>query len=119
MFIRLNICRLSSTFVDIGAQMKQLNDNGQYRKSLLLFENLIKKNNKTPTSLVINQALKACIELEDFKRGENIHKHLSPYLLKNSFIETNLIRLYSNFLFFRCDRINKQSYLNIFYSEIW
>jgi hypothetical protein len=44
---------------------------------------------------VINQALRACIELDDFERARNIHRQLSPDLLSNVFICTNLIRFYS------------------------
>ncbi len=73
--------------------MKQLNDRKQFNKAISLF-NHHRQNQATP--LIINQALKACIHLNDFQRGKLIHEGLSPFLLNNSFIRTNLIRLYSN-----------------------
>ena len=86
------LCRLSSTFVDIGIQMKQFNDAKQYSKAISLFNNHLQKQ---PTALVINQALKSCIHLNEFHRAKTIHQQLSPFLLNNHYIRTNLIRLYS------------------------
>ncbi|CAF0930645.1 unnamed protein product [Adineta steineri] len=43
---------------------------------------------------VINQTLKACIELGDIKRGSFIYQHLSSQSKQNHFIQTNLIRLF-------------------------
>ena len=85
--------RLSSTFVDIGIQMKQFNDTKQFNKAISLFNH---HRQKQPTALIINQALKACIHLNDPQRGKLIHQGLSPFLLNNDFIRANLIRLYSN-----------------------
>jgi len=89
----LRFSRLSSSFVDIGLQMKEFNDRRQFNKAISLFNHYL---GKQPTPLIINQALKACIHLNDFQRGKIIHQGLSPFLLNNSFIRTNLIRLYSN-----------------------
>lgn len=77
---------------DVGAQMKELNGRGEYRKTLDLFRANL--NERQRTTLAVNQALKASIELGDLQQGEAIHRSLSPYLIKNSFIRTNLIRLY-------------------------
>ena len=94
--IKLFSChhRRLSTLSDLGAKMKQLNDIGQYQKVLELYETQTHEKQK-PNTLVVNQALKAYIELGDFKRGVNIHKSLSPYLVNNTFIRNSLIRLYS------------------------
>ena len=89
----LRFTRLSSTFVDIGMQMKQFNDTKQFHKAMSIFN---RHHQKQPTPLTINQALKACIHLNDFQRGKIIHQQLSPFLLNNHFIRTNLIRLYRN-----------------------
>ena len=91
---RFNNSRFLSTFIDFGKQMKQLNDNGQFDKTVSLFENQFSKQENKRTTLVINQFLRACIELKDFKRGQTLHKSLSPYLSGNSYIATNLIHLY-------------------------
>ena len=74
--------------------MRQLNETKQYSKALSLFDRQLRKQQST--SLIINQALKACIHLNNFDRGKVIHQQLSSFLLNNPFIRTNLIRLYSN-----------------------
>ncbi|CAF1530896.1 unnamed protein product [Adineta ricciae] len=84
----------SSQMRDQGSQMKRLNDTNQFKKALSLYQKEIEKTNKSVSSLVINQALKACVELSDIKHGKDIHKNLSPYLSNNPFIQINLIRLY-------------------------
>ncbi|CAF1202782.1 unnamed protein product [Didymodactylos carnosus] len=76
-------------------QMKKLNDNGQFEKALTLYEDQIEKQNKQSTNFTIDQVLKACIELGDIKRAKDIHNKLSPTMANNSFIQSNLIRLYS------------------------
>ncbi|CAF1431394.1 unnamed protein product [Rotaria sp. Silwood1] len=86
--------RFLSSFLDLSNQMKNLNTNSQFRKALDLYEYEIKKENKQKTSLAVNQALKACVELGDIERGKNIHKNLSPTMINNSFIQATLIRLY-------------------------
>ena len=105
--------RFQSTLIDLGSQMKKLNDNEQYRETIILYKDQIKKQNKQSTSLIINQALKACIELDDIKCGKDIHKSLSPYMINNQFIENNLVRLYSKLY-----QLN--SFIQIFSSsEMW
>jgi hypothetical protein len=94
-FIRFFSRRFQSTRIDLGSQMKRLNDNGQFGKAMSLYEDEIRKENKQSTSLAVNQALKACIELGDIKRGKDIHKSLSSFMANNHFIQNNLIRLYS------------------------
>ncbi|CAF1320958.1 unnamed protein product [Adineta steineri] len=94
MFLRFTIrCRcFYSTLIDINNRLKQLNMNKQYKKVIDLFDNYIQKNN--PSDLVINQTLKACIELGDIKRGSSIYQRLSSQSKQNHFIQTNLIRLF-------------------------
>ena len=87
--------RCTSTFVDLGAQMKRLNDDRQFKKSLVLFDTHIEKQS---SALAANQALKACIQLTNINRGIEIHQNLSSSLINNTFIQTNLIRLYSKSL---------------------
>ena len=92
MFALSSISRrwLSRSF-DLGGRMKELNDRGEYEKSLSLFRSNGQEGART---LVINQALKASIELKDFAQGKAIHRSLSPFFLNNSFIRSSLIRLY-------------------------
>ena len=95
--------------------MKRLNDTNQFKKALSLYRNEIEKTNKPASSLVINQALKACVELSEIKHGKDIHKNLSPNLSHNSFIQINLIRLYSKFV--RIQQYSKNTF--VLYSEMW
>jgi uncharacterized protein (DUF342 family) len=97
--IRFSSRRFLATSIDVGAQMKKLNDNSQYQKAISLYENHIEKQNKQATTLAINQALRACVELDDIKHGKDIHKNLSAFMKNNTFIQTNLIRLYRKALF--------------------
>ena len=97
-FIRLRNHRFLCTLIDFGSQMKKFNDNGQFVKSIELFENQLSKKRKKITTLVVNQFVRACIELKDFKRGQNLHENLSPDLANNHFVATNLIRLYRKLL---------------------
>ena len=97
LLVKLSSChrRLLSTFNDLGAKMKQLNDIGQYQKVIELYESQVQQQQQKRTTLVVNQALKACIELGDLKHGSDIHKSLSPYFINNIYIRNSLIRLYS------------------------
>ena len=104
----LRLTRLYSTIVDLGLQMKQLNDKKQFRKALSSFE---KYSTKKRTSLVIDQALRACIHLNDFQRGKAIHQELPRNLLNNEHIRTTLIRLYSKNKFL--ERVHSNSNLLI------
>jgi len=88
--------RLSSTAIHVSNQMKQLNKVKQFRKVIDLFDSYIQ--NDIPTDAIINQTLKACLELKDFKRGKEIHRNLSAQSMNNSFIQCYLIHLYSKFL---------------------
>ena len=79
---------------DLGAQMKQLNDTKQFKQSLSLFGTR-KRKLSDMTDLSINQALKACIHLRDFRRGLAIHESLPPRSLKCRQIQMSLVQLYS------------------------
>ena len=86
--------QLSSTSVNnLAIRIKQLNDNKQFIKAIALFDKHGRELQSN--SLAINQTLRACLELGDFKRGKEIHERLSPYLIDNAYIRTSLIRLYS------------------------
>jgi len=88
--------RLFSTLFNFNNQLKQLNDNKQYQKVIHLFENYSQQH--IPTDITINQVLKACVELGDFKRGSDIYQCLSSQSKNNHFIQTNLIRLFSKLI---------------------
>ncbi len=87
--------RLSSTAIHVSNKMKQLNNVKQFRKVIDLFDSYIQSD--IPTDIIINQTLKACIELKDFQRGKEIHRNLPAQLRNNSFLHYDLIHLYSKF----------------------
>ncbi len=94
-FIRFLSRRLLSTSSNLGAEIKQLNDNGEFQKAIDLYEDQIKKQNKQNNGFVVSQALKACLELDDIKRAKDILKNLSSIVASNHYIQTNIIRLHS------------------------
>ncbi|CAF1477069.1 unnamed protein product [Adineta ricciae] len=51
---------------------------------------------------LLDQALRACIHLNDFQRGKAIHQELPPNFLNNEYIRTTLIRLYM-----KCNDVDK------------
>ena len=90
------ICRrFASTFIDLGVQIKQLNDAKQFQKAIDLFNTNYQHQQSNLSALTVNQALKACIELGDFNHAIDLHQRLSSKLLNNYFIRNSLIRLYS------------------------
>lgn len=115
LFKRLHLHRSLSTMIDLGAQMKYLNDKGQYRKAIDLFEK--SNENLKMRTLALNQALKSFMEMNDLQRAKNLHKTLPENLTNNPFIRTNLIRTYSNF-WFLIRTINQSSSIS-FLSEMW
>ena len=84
--------RFASTFVDLGGRMKGLNDNRQFKKSLALFD---AHTEGKPNAFAVNQALKACVELNDINRGIQIYQNLASSFVNNQSIQANLIQLYS------------------------
>ena len=85
--------RLTST--NVYSQLKQLNEGKHYRKALDVFNQHAR--DRTPTNATIVQALKACVEVDDMKRGREIHRSLSSGYMKDPFICMSLIRLYSKY----------------------
>ena len=80
-----------SSNVELGLQMKQLNDKKQFKSALSLFN---KHNQREMNDLAINQALKSCLHLRDFQRGLSIYKQLSSPSLKCSHIQSSLVQLF-------------------------
>ncbi|CAF4263496.1 unnamed protein product [Adineta steineri] len=89
---------ISQSNFHLSNQMKLLNDNKQFKKTLELFDKYTKNNTKTFSSYIITQALKACTHLKDLERGKTIHHHLISSRTKDDlYITTSLIHLYSKF----------------------
>lgn len=84
---------------DIGNQMKSLNDNKQFRKALELFDEQTRNHSNAFSSSMITQALKACTNLKDVKRGLYIYHLVSSTRKIDLYITTSLIHFFSQFSF--------------------
>ena len=91
-----HICRRtwSSTLIALDVQMKQLNDKKRYRQAMDLFESKHRAK-QTSSSLLLDQALRASIELREFQRAIEIEREISASQLQSPFIRNRLIRLHS------------------------
>ena len=84
--------------IDPGQQMKMLNDKKQFKQTIELFERETKKNKEKLSSFIIDQALKACVEVRDFRRGRDIHQLVQHRLSADSSLVKSLIHFYSMFI---------------------
>jgi hypothetical protein len=82
---------------NLAYEMKLLNDNKQFKKTIQLFDKQNKNKIETLSSFVITQALKACAHLKDLHYGKIIHNSLSSHMKEDSYISASLIHLYSKF----------------------
>jgi hypothetical protein len=87
-----------SSDTSLGHQMKILNNTKKFNESLDLFDKHKEKNIKQLSSLVINQALKACAQIGDLQRGSNIHYLISSRIKNDSSVLASLIHFYSKFI---------------------
>ncbi len=84
---------------NLDIQMTKFNNENQFNKSLLLFNEYQKKFDKIPSSKSITQALKACQKLGDFQRGQEIIQEYSSKLNHNDYyLLTSMIHLLSKFI---------------------
>jgi hypothetical protein len=81
--------------LDLGNEMKLLNDRKQYEETLKLLDHHSKQSNEMLSSQIITQALKACTHLGDIQRGKTIHQLISSHLKDDSYILASLIYFYS------------------------
>ena len=82
---------------DLVNQMKFLNDNKQFKKTLELIDKHKEKNIEKLSNFVLTQVLKACSGIGDLQRGSNIHHLVSSRLKNDSHLLTSVIHLYSKF----------------------
>ena len=81
--------------IDPSQQMKMHNDKKQFKQTIELFERETNKNKKQLSSFVIVQALKACTDVRDFRRGQDIHQLVQHRLSADSLLVRSLIHFYS------------------------
>ena len=82
---------------DLINQMKLMNNNKQFQKTLELFDKHKKKNLDEYSNLILTQVLKACGGIGDLQRGQTIHHLISSRLENDSYMFTPIIHLYSTF----------------------
>ncbi|CAF4050201.1 unnamed protein product [Rotaria magnacalcarata] len=80
--------------LDLVRKMKFFNDEKQFKKTLQLFDKHKEQNIETCSNSIIIQALKACTQLRDLKRGSLIHRLISSQIKNDSSIVFSLIQLY-------------------------
>jgi hypothetical protein len=97
--------------------MKMLNADKQYAKVLDLFEQQKQANINHLSSYVITQALKACTQMGDFQRGQEIHRLVSSRLKTDCYILSSLIHFYSEWFLFGV----KESFYSLLFerSAMW
>ena len=84
--------------IRLDQQMKLLNNKKEFKKCLDLFDKYNERNPKKFFSPVVTQALKACTQTGDFKRGSSIHNSLVSSGTKiDSHTVSSLIHFYSKF----------------------
>ena len=87
----------STTFqasLAIARQMKMLNEQKQHRKVLQLFDSYRKNPSAPLAGMMINQALKACTQTRDLKRGTEIHREISSQVTNDPYVTASLVLLY-------------------------
>ena len=110
--------RLSSTSMKFDVLMKQFNDQKKYRQSIDLFDKFLKENTMEKiSSLAVTQAIRALIELKQYRRAMEIEQNLSPNLIQNDFIRYQCIRLYSRSFLWK-PISNRRYFSTLFCSEV-
>ncbi|CAF3372608.1 unnamed protein product [Rotaria socialis] len=92
--------------LNLGDEMKTLNDNKQYRKTLELFDIFNENNINKCSNWAIIQALKACTETNNAQRGVKIHHLISSRLKHDFYVLPSLIQFYM-----QCGDVNRAQLL--------
>ena len=111
--VTFNRSATTNSVFSLGNQMKLLNDNKQFSKTLQLFEKYRKDNSENLSSLTITQVLKACAHLKDIQCGKIIHDRVSSRIKDDPYILTALIQMYSKL----SDEVFCHNFS--FYSVLW
>ena len=84
-----------SSQTSLEDQMKQLNKQKKYREVLSLFDTEIAKHDQLLSSTTITQAIKACVQTNDYQRGIAIQKLIPARLQRDPYILSTLLHFYS------------------------
>ncbi|CAF5075778.1 unnamed protein product, partial [Rotaria sp. Silwood1] len=80
--------------INLGDQMKILNDTKQFESALELFNKYKDKNLDKCSNWIIIQALRACTNLRDIEHGSIIHNLISSRLKYDSYVLPAIIHFY-------------------------
>ncbi|CAF1316455.1 unnamed protein product [Rotaria magnacalcarata] len=82
------------SYINLGTEMKLLNDKKQFKKALALFDQHGINNILTLSNFTITQVLKACAHKGDLQRGKIIHNLIASKTKNDIYVSSTLIHLY-------------------------
>ncbi|CAF5205866.1 unnamed protein product [Rotaria magnacalcarata] len=82
------------SYINLGTEMKLLNDKKQFKKALALFDQHGINNILTLSNFTITQVLKACAHMGDLQRGKIIHNLIASKTKNDIYVSSTLIHLY-------------------------
>ncbi|CAM4849170.1 unnamed protein product, partial [Rotaria magnacalcarata] len=95
-FPKVSLKRLNNTksYINLGTEMKLLNDKKQFEKALAIFDQHGINNITTLSNLAITQVLKACAHMRDIQRGKIIHNLIASETKNDIYVSSTLIHMY-------------------------
>ncbi|CAF2184202.1 unnamed protein product [Rotaria magnacalcarata] len=82
------------SYINLGTEMKLLNDKKQFEKALALFDQHGVNNILTLSNFTLTQVLKACAHVGDLQRGKIIHNLIASKTKNDIYVSSTLIHLY-------------------------
>ncbi|CAF2053409.1 unnamed protein product, partial [Rotaria magnacalcarata] len=82
------------SYINLGTEIKLLNDKKQFKKALALFDQHGINNILTLSNFTITQVLKACAHMGDLQRGKIIHNLIASKTKNDIYVSSTLIHLY-------------------------
>ncbi|CAM4848846.1 unnamed protein product [Rotaria magnacalcarata] len=95
-FPKVSLKRLNNTksYINLGTEMKLLNDKKQFEKALAIFDQHGINNITTLSNFAITQVLKACAHMRDIQRGKIIHNLIASETKNDIYVSSTLIHMY-------------------------
>ncbi|CAF4375000.1 unnamed protein product, partial [Rotaria magnacalcarata] len=95
-FPKLSLKRLNNikSYINLGTEMKLLNDKKQFEKALAIFDQHGINNITTLSNFAITQVLKACAHTGDLQRGKIIHNLIASETKNDIYVSSTLIHMY-------------------------
>ncbi|CAF1525912.1 unnamed protein product [Rotaria magnacalcarata] len=95
-FPKISLKRLNNTksYINLGTEMKLLNDKKQFEKALAIFDQHGINNITTLSNFAITEVLKACAHMRDIQRGKIIHNLIASETKNDIYVSSTLIHMY-------------------------